>query len=117
MSEGEDNRNGQGAGGDRPIINASGDWGMNDLIPNYLKRRHAELVQIDAALIDGDLAPAAMIGHKLVGNAQTFGFAPLGELGRELEAAAVAQNAIEVRRIRMQIGEFLNKIDTSGKYR
>ena len=97
--------------------NTSGDWGMEGLIPNYLKRRFAELGQIEAALNNGDLSPVAMIGHKLAGNAETFGFPALGHLGAKLEAAATAQNETEVRRIRAQIEVFLNQIDTSGKYR
>lgn len=59
----------------------------------YLRRRLDEIGKIQASLVDSvDWELVKKVGHQMKGNASTFGFLPLAEFGRNLEAAAVTQD-------------------------
>lgn len=55
----------------------------------YLTRRLAELSLLEETR---DIETAKRVGHQIKGNAATFLFPTLTELGAQLEQAAVAQN-------------------------
>jgi HPt (histidine-containing phosphotransfer) domain-containing protein len=54
----------------------------------YVERRREELARCQAGLRSGDYDWAELMGHRLRGNAATFGFPELGEIGERIERAA-----------------------------
>ena len=58
-----------------------------DLIPQYLANRRAEIILLKDAVALEDFSMIQNIGHKLKGNAGSYGFSRLTELGSTLEKA------------------------------
>jgi HPt (histidine-containing phosphotransfer) domain-containing protein len=58
-----------------------------DLIPQYLINRRLELEALEIALAEKDYDSIQSTGHKLKGNAGSYGFYDLTELGSTLEKA------------------------------
>lgn len=54
----------------------------------YLERRQNDLAACLNALNTKDSKVFETVGHQLKGNAMTFGFEPLAEIGADLETAA-----------------------------
>jgi HPt (histidine-containing phosphotransfer) domain-containing protein len=69
------------------------------LVGGFLTRRFNEISLLRASVNKEDFATIQMIGHKLRGNSGSFGFAALGVLGADLEAAAIAQDHTETMKL------------------
>jgi Hpt domain. len=59
----------------------------------YLQRRLAEMELLLASLSRGEFEPTRTLGHQIKGNARSFEFETLEDLGIRLELAAKNQNA------------------------
>ncbi|MNS70686.1 Hpt domain protein [compost metagenome] len=59
----------------------------------YLQRRLAEMELLLASLSRGEFEPTKTLGHQIKGNARSFDFDTLEDLGIRLELAAKNQNA------------------------
>ena len=66
----------------------------------YLTRRLAELDQLEASL---DVELAKRVGHQIKGNAATFLFPTLAELGSQLEQAAINQDDTLIKKLNGEI--------------
>lgn len=53
----------------------------------YLERRRGDLLKAKQALSEGDFQTLQNMGHQWKGNAETFGFPDLGQLGARIEEA------------------------------
>ncbi|MGE0528229.1 MAG: ATP-binding protein [Bdellovibrionales bacterium] len=62
------------------------------LIPTYLKARLEDMDRLRLALQTQDFQSVSRLGHKMKGSAANYGFAQVGELSRELELAAQAED-------------------------
>lgn len=62
----------------------------------YLKRRLDELDRCRSALKEAEWDLISRVGHKIKGNAETFGFESLTNIGNEIETAAQAKNPVKV---------------------
>jgi len=60
------------------------------LVPQYLASKWRQLEEAQGRLLAHDLEPVRRFGHNLRGTARGYGFPPLENIGKELEAAAVA---------------------------
>lgn len=58
---------------------------LRALLPEYLNNRQSELLQLKKLSLDGDLIEIKKIGHKLAGNAGSYGLNKLGDIGVRLE--------------------------------
>lgn len=77
----------------------------------YLQRRTAEISQIKSSLTsDPDWELVKKVGHQIKGNAATFGFAPLAEYGKSLEAAAAGLDISGVRLISGQLEQEVQRL-------
>jgi HPt (histidine-containing phosphotransfer) domain-containing protein len=56
-----------------------------DLIPKYLENRRKEILSLKEAIKSKDFPTIQSIGHKLKGNAGSYGFLKLTLVGAELE--------------------------------
>ena len=63
-----------------------------DLLPNFLKNRHAEIKILKAWIEGQDFAEIKKIGHDLRGIPGAFGYNFLVEIGKKIEMAAIAKN-------------------------
>lgn len=61
---------------------------IKELIPVYLENRDKELIVLNNLLSDCNLNEINKIGHKLAGNAGSYGLDELGEIGERLELAS-----------------------------
>ncbi|MCC7440270.1 MAG: response regulator [Bdellovibrionales bacterium] len=79
------------------------------MAPDYLKDRAREVDELIITAERGDLEQVASVAHKIKGNARTFGFTPLGELGRDLETQARAGDAPAVLETLRRMREYLGR--------
>lgn len=61
---------------------------LAELVPEYLKNRKAELGELRKFVENSDYKKIETIGHRLKGNAKSYGFEDLGKLGSLLETAS-----------------------------
>jgi HPt (histidine-containing phosphotransfer) domain-containing protein len=54
----------------------------------YLTRRETELVQLKQSLLENSFELAKIIGHRLKGHGETFGFPDISSIGIKMEKAA-----------------------------
>jgi len=66
---------------------------LADLVPGYVESRRVEAAELPGLLEKGEWARLKDIGHRLKGNAKTYGFEELGRLGARLEEVALPKDA------------------------
>ena len=64
------------------------DKDLKDLIPVFMKNRKNELDTLRSALGAGDYGQLQQLGHRMKGVGNSYGFAPISDLGKEIEDAA-----------------------------
>ena len=65
---------------------------LAELVPEYLKNRKAEISELRRLVEKADYKKIETIGHRLKGNAKSYGFEELGKLGGRLETASKEKN-------------------------
>jgi len=60
----------------------------DEMRKKYTERRARDAEELARALEAGDFTVLEKVGHQLRGNAATFGYEPLAEIGRKMEMAA-----------------------------
>ncbi len=68
-----------------------------DMRKKYLQRRASDAEEIAVALDAGKFEVLLKVGHQLKGNAPTFGYETLAELGHKMEEAAERESLAEAR--------------------
>ncbi|RZA09706.1 MAG: Hpt domain-containing protein [Proteobacteria bacterium] len=63
----------------------------------YLERRRRDIEELSTASEAADTGPFIRVGHQLKGNALTFGYQELADVGARMEEAALAENWEEAR--------------------
>jgi HPt (histidine-containing phosphotransfer) domain-containing protein len=69
----------------------------DELRRKYTERRARDAEDLGASLEAGQFDVLARIGHQLKGNASTYGYEELAELGRKMEHAAEGKLLNEAR--------------------
>jgi HPt (histidine-containing phosphotransfer) domain-containing protein len=82
-----------------------------DLVPGFLENRRADLDNIRVALDRADYKGIHRIGHNLKGDSGALGFDGLGEVGRELERAALAQDDASIRAEVIRLADYLARVE------
>jgi HPt (histidine-containing phosphotransfer) domain-containing protein len=80
------------------------------LIPRYLENRRREVQILAQAYQKRDFQTIQGIGHKLKGNAASYGFEYLTEIGTNLESAAMAQEDGSILPLIRKYEDYLSKI-------
>ena len=83
---------------------------LEDMIPEYLEHRKAEVPIIQGALEQNDYPALREIGHDIEGTGGAFGFKGLAELGRALRLAAREEDNSEIEKIAEQIETYLRRV-------
>jgi HPt (histidine-containing phosphotransfer) domain-containing protein len=75
------------------------DKDLEEIIPSFLENRKKDLTLLDQAIEQNDFAAIEVIGHKLAGNAGSYGFPDLGEIGCSIELQAEKKNSDTLREL------------------
>ncbi len=87
------------------------DADLRELIPSYLKNRNDELPVLSEFLAGADYEALRKSGHQLAGSGGGYGFTRISEIGRELEAAALAGNGEETRKLIAGLSDYLGNLE------
>ncbi|MCO4754571.1 MAG: Hpt domain-containing protein [Bacteriovoracaceae bacterium] len=90
------------------IIEVSSD--LEDILPKYLDNRRKEINELKAFCDQQDFTSLKTRGHRLAGNAPSYGMPLLGELGRKIEQDALSQELSNMALYIAQMEEFLNNV-------
>lgn len=89
------------------------DKDLEDLIPDYLKKRASEVIELQEAFAQGDYVKLSAVGHKLRGSAGSYGFSELSNIGKEIEDRSKFSDAAAVGHALVQYQLYLNKVKVS----
>ncbi|MFT5175976.1 MAG: HPt (histidine-containing phosphotransfer) domain-containing protein [Gammaproteobacteria bacterium] len=67
---------------------------LEDLIPNFMQRRHDDVAQLREAIAAADLEVLRVIGHSMKGTGGGYGFHAISEIGSAIEQA-VKDNSLQ----------------------
>jgi HPt (histidine-containing phosphotransfer) domain-containing protein len=82
-----------------------------DLVPGFLANRRVDLDSLRDALELGDYRAIHRIGHNLKGDSGALGFDGLGDVGRELERAALEQDNAGIRVGTERLADYLEHVE------
>ena len=77
--------------------------------PRYLQNRRSEMIRLKTALEQSDFTEIAVVGHRLKGNARSFGFVELEDIGKKLERFAENKNLPALQETVQKMQDFLEK--------
>ena len=83
---------------------------LMDLIPDYLANRRKEVETLDLAIKSHDFDTIQTVGHKLKGNAGSYGFDELTRLGNILEEAGKSRDLHTAERSLTEYADYLNNV-------
>jgi HPt (histidine-containing phosphotransfer) domain-containing protein len=63
----------------------------------YLTRRQTEVAQLKQSLVEDSFELALMIGHRLKGHGETFGFPLISSIGVQMELAAKEKDMAKLK--------------------
>jgi HPt (histidine-containing phosphotransfer) domain-containing protein len=86
---------------------------LMQLVPTYLLRREDDLTQLQALLGKLDFKSIQSIGHKLAGNAGTYGFHEISRIGFEIEAAAKSQDPVRIEQNTRALADYLCRLEVA----
>jgi HPt (histidine-containing phosphotransfer) domain-containing protein len=82
-----------------------------NLVPAFLDNRRREVPAIAAALQAGDYGRIRTWAHNMAGTGGAFGFQPITEIGRVMEAAAKATDALTVKACTDKLADYLRRLE------
>ncbi len=83
---------------------------FEDMIPDYLEHRKAEILNIHSALEREDFASLREIGHDIEGAAAAFGFNGMAQIGLSLRLAAAEGDHQGVQRQAEELSDYLDRV-------
>ena len=86
------------------------DKGIEDLIPGFIGNRHKELETLRAALASSDLEQMRALGHRMKGVGNSYGFAPISDLGKLIEDGAKANDTAGIAARLDEYADYLAKV-------
>ncbi len=82
------------------------------LAPQYLSHRRLEIGELKSYLGTSHFDKIQSLGHRLKGNAKSYGFEELGWIGKRLEEAAEKKDAEEIQTLISETETYLNQFST-----
>lgn len=80
---------------------------LEPIFQDFLNDRNEDIEETERALKDKDFDAISMLGHKLAGNAGSYGLPELGNLGKKLEEFGNSKNLKDAQSVHEQIKEFI----------
>jgi HPt (histidine-containing phosphotransfer) domain-containing protein len=94
-----------------PKIIVKVDPELQEITPGFLENKKKELIDLQTALEERRLNDIVRIGHKIKGNAGSYGFVALGAIGANLEEAAKAANEVLCQTLISEIAQYLSNVE------
>ncbi len=92
------------------------DADLQEIIPSFLDNRKKDIVKLDEFLPAKQYSQIESIAHKLAGNAGSYGFDDLGQIGANLEAACQSLNEAEIANLCLAYKEYLENLEIEYKW-
>ncbi len=83
---------------------------LEDLVPVFMKNRHKELESLKSALAAADFEQLRQLGHRMKGVGNSYGFAKVSELGKQIEDGARPGNESALRSGIAVYADYLDKV-------
>jgi histidine phosphotransfer protein HptB len=96
---------------DKTIIRVVADPDLADLIPMYVRRRHADLAKTREALAASDLETIRIVGHSMKGSGGGYGFDGISEIGARLEIAGNESDASAASEAIAELADYLDRLE------
>jgi HPt (histidine-containing phosphotransfer) domain-containing protein len=103
------NLGGDHMGRSRFTVNIDKD--LAEIIPPFMENRKKDIVDLKNAISTSDFDTMKVIGHKLAGNAGSYGFDELGNYGAKLEEASISKNKNVCQEQALLIEDYLANVD------
>ena len=81
-----------------------------DLVPGFLENRRAEIDIIRSASDEGDFQEIKRLGHGMKGAGAGYGFPVITDIGKNLEDAAIKEDAAAIESELKRLGEYLSAV-------
>lgn len=83
---------------------------LQPLIPDYLKNRRLDLQRLVDGLARKDFAALRKTGHDMAGSGGAYGLPPVSDIGRRIEAGALAGDVAAIDDARADLQVFLDTV-------
>ena len=87
------------------------DADLEDLIPEYLENRRADIKSIEEAINKEDFEAIRILGHSMKGSGGGYGFDVISEIGGIIEAAAKENNSDEIKKQNEKLVSYLYRVE------
>ena len=100
---------------DNETIQVTVEGDLQDLIPNFLQRRHDDVARLYEALSVSDFEAIRIIGHSMKGTGGGYGFDGISEIGAAIEEAAKASALDSVQAGVERLVDYLARVQVTFK--
>ena len=83
---------------------------LEDLIPTFMRNRQKERDALKAALAAADFEQLRQLGHRMKGVGNSYGFAHVSTLGKDIEDGARSGDRAALEATIAEYGEYLSKV-------
>jgi len=97
------------------IIIVTIDSELQEIVPSFLENRKKDLIQIKDFLANSKWDNIESIAHKLAGNAGSYGFNDLGNIGASLEDACKAGDVTAIHDYCAQYQNYMDNLQVEFK--
>jgi HPt (histidine-containing phosphotransfer) domain-containing protein len=86
---------------------------LEDLIPVFLKNRHKEVDTLRVALASADFDQLRQLGHRMKGVGNSYGFATVSDIGKEVEEGARSGDRAALEACIAAYADYLAKVEVA----
>ena len=83
---------------------------LADLIPVFFRNRQKEVETLRSALAAGEFEQLRQLGHRMRGVGNSYGFAKVSEVGKQLEDAAKGGDKAAIDKCIAEYSDYLSKV-------
>lgn len=87
------------------------DKDLEEIFPPFIANREKDIVDLKDFISKKDYKSIEVIGHRLAGNAGSYGLPELGSIGAELENAAIAIEESKVVSLVDQYDQYMKSLE------
>jgi len=84
---------------------------LQDIFPEFLENRRKEAAALPGTIERCDFKQIRTWGHNMAGVGEGYGFPALTVIGRELEAAALSENVVEIQKCAAKFSDAVNNVE------
>ena len=84
---------------------------LGGLIPQYVRRRHEDLVKTREALASADMETIRITGHSMKGSGGGYGFDGISDIGGRMETAGNENDPIAAAESVAALADYLERLE------